>query len=688
MAGEPARHDSRVLESGPPLSALSADRGRVGDEGALFPGTARSLFLELFRAVLEGREGEGEALVSRLEDWAGKDPRAPEVLEEVLEGAAGLVEGDAGVFPTPEKGSHAEHALLRAKVMALEACLKGRRRRERELAQRWRQIESFPDTLAAVVDPTTLARKGLARIKELLHLEGAALFEADGEGRMVPLVGDTEGRIGEKRISGKAAEDFFRKREPLTAGRLAEECGWGLQGGWERSVLLPMAVRGRVTGGLLLKPPAKGDGEERGVLDLETAERFAVRLAEALENARLHAREQKKIREVLALLEISRVVGSTLDLEEILDRVAGMVVEISPVTQCAAYLEEDGVLRLRASRGFMEEGSRELGRGRSLRPEDLGAEAWRVLEEGRPFVLPAREAGVLLPQEALEEHGIEEVLLQPLRARGKTVGFLALFQNGRPGEAESWEERQLAEAVAAQASLAVENASLYQDIERSYFSTVQALAKAIEVKDPYTRGHSERVTTYALMIAEAMGLDERERQKLKYAATLHDIGKIGIAGRVLNKPGALTEEEYTHVKTHPILGDSIVEPVEFLQEPRPIILHHHERYDGRGYPDGLKGEDIPLCARILSVADAFEAMRSDRPYRKALPLEEARQELVRNAGTQFDPRVVEVFLRILEEHGGDPITREGVPDGAAAPGNRVEGPRKIEPSTAREGTGR
>jgi HD-GYP domain-containing protein (c-di-GMP phosphodiesterase class II) len=412
---------------------------------------------------------------------------------------------------------------------------------------------------------------------------------------------------------------------------------------------------------------SKGPGDG-GFLDLETAERFAGRLAVALENARLHEREQRKIRETLALLEIARVVGSTLDLEEILNRVVGMVVEVCPVTLCAAYLGENGVFRPRAWRGFIEEFARGRDRGDSVSLADLGEEGRRALEEGRAVTLPVGEVGNLLSGNILAEHGVEEVLLQPLRARGETVGFLALFHTGRLDEEEAWEERQLAEAVAAQASLAVENASLYADIERGYFSTVQALAKAIEVKDPYTRGHSERVTTYALMIAEAMGLDEREKQKLKYAATLHDIGKIGIAGRVLNKPGALTKEEYTHVKTHPILGDSIVEPVEFLQEPRPIILHHHERYDGKGYPDGLKGEDIPLCARILSVADAFEAMRSDRPYRKALPLEEARRELVRNAGTQFDPRVVEVFLGILDRHGGDPIPREEPPGGDGSGG--------------------
>ena len=154
-----------------------------------------------------------------------------------------------------------------------------------------------------------------------------------------------------------------------------------------------------------------------------------------------------------------------------------------------------------------------------------------------------------------------------------------------------------------------------------------------------------------------MGLEERDRQKLKYASTLHDIGKIGIAGRVLNKPGALTDEEYMHVKTHPLLGDTIIEPVEFLQGPRPIILHHHERYDGKGYPDGLKGSSIPLCARILSVADAFEAMRSDRPYRRALTMDKAIEELKKNSGTQFDPKVINIFLSILEHNGNDPVNR-------------------------------
>jgi len=201
----------------------------------------------------------------------------------------------------------------------------------------------------------------------------------------------------------------------------------------------------------------------------------------------------------------------------------------------------------------------------------------------------------------------------------------------------------------------MDNASLYEDLEMSYFSTVKALARAIEVKDPYTYGHSERVTEYAMVIGKKLDLSEWDLRNLKYAAALHDIGKLGISGHILNKPGALSEDEFVHIKTHPQMGDSIMEPVSFLKEPREIILHHHERWDGNGYPEGLKGNKIPLGARILSVADSFEAMMSDRPYRKALDLQDAIKEIEDNAGTQFDPVVVTAFIAALDEDGGQVV---------------------------------
>ncbi|MBC7254167.1 MAG: HD domain-containing protein [Actinobacteria bacterium] len=646
--------EEEAREAGGTESAAQLTGGLGGRE------SERELFLahyaDLVRGCLEGKKSRPGALASLVEEWASRDPGALEVMERLRQSVEAPIREKMETLSSHEERLRLEKAILEAKGIFLEACLRGCRKRIARIAEKWKRLEDFPDTLAAVLDPLTLAREALERLKDLLGLEKATLLELDRQGRLVPVAGDKGGNSAPLVLKGEAAARFLEERKAITSQLLGESDVVFPGGEWEGGALIPLVVRQRVIGGLFLRGFAAQGTSAGASLDMETAERFAKRLAVAWENARLHQREQKKIRETLALLEIARVVGSTLDPEEILNRVVEMVLEVCPVTFCAAFLCRDGIFRPLAWRGFIDELAKEL-EGVKIDLDSLGEEARKAIEEGRAVTLSADAVKRLLPGEALAEHGVEEVLLQPLRARGRTVGFLALFHAGHPDIEESWEEKQLAEAVALQASLAVENASLYADIERGYFSTVQALAKAIEVKDPYTRGHSERVTTYALMIAEAMGLDEREKQKLKYAATLHDIGKIGIAGRVLNKPGALTEEEYTHVKTHPILGDSIVEPVEFLQEPRPIILHHHERYDGKGYPEGLKGEDIPLCARILSVADAFEAMRSDRPYRKALPLDEARMELVRNAGTQFDPRVVEVFLGILDRHGGDPIPR-------------------------------
>jgi len=151
-----------------------------------------------------------------------------------------------------------------------------------------------------------------------------------------------------------------------------------------------------------------------------------------------------------------------------------------------------------------------------------------------------------------------------------------------------------------------------------------------------------------VLIAQKLELSEEEKELLKYAAMLHDIGKIGVRGIILNNPNGLTGEEYDEIKKHPLVGESIIQPIELLQPIRTLIRHHHEWYNGKGYPDGLSGENIPLGARIIAIADAYDAMKSDRPYRKALTEETAIRELKRGSGTQFDPKIVEVFLEILK----------------------------------------
>jgi putative nucleotidyltransferase with HDIG domain len=185
---------------------------------------------------------------------------------------------------------------------------------------------------------------------------------------------------------------------------------------------------------------------------------------------------------------------------------------------------------------------------------------------------------------------------------------------------------------------------LNRDTEISFLQTVTALSNAIEAKDPYTRGHSERVAEFCEKVAEAMNLGDPERKELRFAAILHDVGKIGIDRDLLRKNSGLSDGEEFQIRSHPEWGVQILEPVRFLRPVLPTIRHHHERFDGSGYPFGLKGKDIPLNARIVCIADAWDAMRSDRPYRNALPVERAVEELKENAGTQFDPEIVEVIL--------------------------------------------
>ena len=193
--------------------------------------------------------------------------------------------------------------------------------------------------------------------------------------------------------------------------------------------------------------------------------------------------------------------------------------------------------------------------------------------------------------------------------------------------------------------------SVEEVLESTYLNTIKTLCKILVKKDPYTRAHSQQVTHYSLLIGEELGLSKAELDVLEQAALLHDIGKVGIPDDILQKPGALTENEWKIMRQHPDIGQELLEHIKVLHLEQTMVRHHHERWDGKGYPDGLKGTEIPLYARILNVADSFHAMVEDRPYRKALTLETAIGELKQNSGTQFDPELVEVFLRALERAG-------------------------------------
>jgi putative nucleotidyltransferase with HDIG domain len=205
-----------------------------------------------------------------------------------------------------------------------------------------------------------------------------------------------------------------------------------------------------------------------------------------------------------------------------------------------------------------------------------------------------------------------------------------------------------------------------------FINSIRALAAAIDAKDPYTRGHSERVARYSSLVAREMGLSSEDVRRVRLSALLHDVGKIGIDDRILRKPTALTEEEFEIMKSHPVKGAMIMEAIPQLRDVIPGMKHHHERWEGGGYPEGLRGEDIPLQARIVSVADTFDAMTTTRPYQRAMDIRFVFQRLRDLAGNRFDPSVVEALIQSYEKGELVPIAREEAPAEPPAPLRRVE----------------
>lgn len=248
---------------------------------------------------------------------------------------------------------------------------------------------------------------------------------------------------------------------------------------------------------------------------------------------------------------------------------------------------------------------------------------------------------------ALDKISIQHDLMGiPFRIRSEPFGLLLVAD--KKGESPfDKEDRFILGFLAEKTAISIENIALYDNLKESFIASLLSLVSAIEAKDAYTQQHSSRVTEYALRIARKMNCSQEELEQLDSTGPLHDIGKIGIQDNILNKPGKLDDEEFELIRSHPLIGVNIVSPLGLSEKELSIIRNHHERWDGRGYPDGLKGEETPLIARILAVADSFDAMSSDRAYRRALPMEVCLEELHKNSGTQFDPHVVEIALTVL-----------------------------------------
>jgi HD-GYP domain-containing protein (c-di-GMP phosphodiesterase class II)/putative methionine-R-sulfoxide reductase with GAF domain len=370
--------------------------------------------------------------------------------------------------------------------------------------------------------------------------------------------------------------------------------------------------------------------------DLRLLQVLAGHASVALENARLYEVQRREAESATALLEFGRELALAEGLQEVAERVADGAATILGSPTASLWLQDaTGDLVLLAARG----GTLSESAPKRIPAEHI--EPWESRTEPY-FVGPAQYASIAPPPEDTTGH----FAVAPFTFDGRWgVIAAAIPPSGGVGE----RELALLGGMARQARLALQNAESFETLETTFISTVEALANALEANDEYTSRHARWITDLALKMGSELGLDARARKRLELGALFHDIGKIGIPASILAKPGPLTPEEQTIVETHPLLGERILSPIEQLAEVRRIVRACHERWDGTGYPDGLAGEDIPLEARIILVCDAYHAMTTDRPYRVALPVEEAKRRLSTGAATQFDPAVVEACLRVLAD---------------------------------------
>jgi HD-GYP domain-containing protein (c-di-GMP phosphodiesterase class II) len=437
--------------------------------------------------------------------------------------------------------------------------------------------------------------------------------------------------------------------------------------GYGTCLTVPFIFRGEPLGTMELI--VMGDDARRfSASEVELARGLAELAGAALHNARSFRREQTRSLELETLLEASKAMASSMELDEVLDELARRAAVALGTPQCLIY-EHDSerdlvILRSTYSAaGIDTDDEDRVGTEYSLEdyPSDRELlEAGEIVEER----LSDPDLGADV-RASMELFGEKTCLTVPLHFRGRSLGMMELIEHGRERHFTE-REVQLARALAEQAAIALNNARLYkrskeyaERLESSYLETVTALAAAMEAKDHYTAEHADMLAMMAVSVGRKLGLNESELRDLQYASVLHDIGKIGIPGNILNKPDKLTDEEFAVMAEHTIIGERIISAIDYLAPIGRAIRAAHERWDGRGYPDGVAGEQIPRAARILFVCDAFHAMTSDRPYRKAMPAEEALEELRRNAGKQFDPEVVEAFLEVwprFEESAVEPRT--------------------------------
>lgn len=478
-------------------------------------------------------------------------------------------------------------------------------------------------------------------------VQGPRQVSAALQGQRMPM---GQGIVGKCVLKGERIWVPAVERSRDWARELSERTGYLPQ----NVLCLPLKAQERVIGVVQLFDHPVDSPYTQAELDFLSV--LVNDLALKMENAALLDASRRMVARMRALLDVGLELGRTLDRDRLLHLIMNRVCDLLQAEAASVFEldEEAGELVLCAT------SLAPTGQWPQIRvPHGEGIAGW-VAAHGETVLVPDVSKDSRFYARAGQEVGFvtRSILCTPLAVQEQIPGQ-ETFRRRVIGVAQALNKRgdapftrddiEIFEGLARQAAMAMERTRLYREINDMFVDMVRALAEAIEAKDPYTRGHTGRVTDISVAIAREMGLPQEEVFKISLSALLHDIGKIGMPDAILRKPSRVTDEELQVIHEHPERGERILKPLRHLREIIAGVAEHHERYDGQGYPRRLAGEEISLAGRVIAVADTFDAMTSNRPYRQGMPVDLVLAEIRQQADRQFDPRVVEAFLRAWDK---------------------------------------